>query len=135
VVERGTAQRARALNRPIAGKTGTTDDWTDAWFVGFEPTLAAGVWLGFDEKKRSLGRGHDGAHAALPIWIDFWKSAMGEAPLDDYTVPGNIVFVPVDGTGHLTRPGSPGSRLEAFIAGTEPRAGNAAAGAVASSEP
>ena len=60
VVERGTAVRAQALGRPIAGKTGTTNDFTDAWFIGFEPSLCAGVWVGFDEKKDSLGQGRDG---------------------------------------------------------------------------
>ena len=60
VAEHGTAARARRLHRPIAGKTGTTNDFTDAWFIGYEPSLAAGVWVGFDEKKDSLGRGESG---------------------------------------------------------------------------
>jgi len=122
VVERGTAVRARSLKRPIGGKTGTTNDWTDGWFIGFEPDLCAGVWVGFDEKKNSLGRGQDGGRTALPIWMDFWAQARGEAPVEDYTVPGNVVFVPVDGQGRPTWRGAPGSRLEAFVAGTEPRA-------------
>ncbi len=122
VVERGTATRARALERPIGGKTGTTDDFTDGWFVGFEPGLAAGVWVGFDDKRRSLGRGQDGARSALPIWIDFWKQATADRPIEDYPVPANILLVPVDAAGHLARPGTPGARLEPFVAGTEPGA-------------
>jgi len=118
VVERGTAVRARSLGRPIAGKTGTTNDSTDGWFIGYEPSLAAGVWVGFDDKSLSLGG--DGGRTALPIWIDFWKQATHGAPVEQYAIPGNIVFVPVDGRGQLARPGSPGVRMEAFVAGTEP---------------
>jgi penicillin-binding protein 1A len=127
VVERGTAVRAKSLKRPIAGKTGTTNDFTDAWFVGFEPTLAAGVWVGFDEKKDSLGREATGGHIALPIWMEFWKEATKERPFEDYPIPGNVVFVPVDAAGHAGRPGTPGVQMEAFVAGTEPRASVAAA--------
>ena len=121
VVERGTAVRARALKRPIAGKTGTTDDWSDGWFVGFEPALAAGVWVGYDDKRISLGRGQDGARTALPIWIEFWKEATRDRPVEDFPIPGNIVFVPVNAGGAPDRPAAEGVRMEAFIAGTEPR--------------
>ncbi len=120
VVERGTAVRARSLSRPIGGKTGTTDDFTDGWFVGFEPSLAAGVWVGFDDKRKSLGRGQDGARSALPIWIDFWRVATHDQPVEEYQVPGNIVFVPVDEGGRVARPGVPGVRMEPFVAGSEP---------------
>jgi penicillin-binding protein 1A len=123
VVERGTAVRARSLKRPICGKTGTTNDYTDGWFIGFEPSLVAGVWVGFDEKKDSLGRGADGAHTALPIWMDFWGTVMKDRPIEDFPVPANIVFVPVDATGHPAPPGTPGVHMEPFVAGTEPRAG------------
>jgi penicillin-binding protein 1A len=122
VVERGTATRARRLERPIAGKTGTTNDFTDAWFIGYEPSLAAGVWVGFDEKVNSLGRGADGSRAALPIWMEFWKAATAERPIEEFPIPGNIVFVPVDGSGRPGAPGAPGVRMENFVAGTEPRA-------------
>ncbi len=121
VVERGTAAKARRLGRPIAGKTGTTNDFTDAWFIGFEPSLAAGVWVGFDEKKDSLGRGETGAEAALPIWMEFWAAATANRPVEEYPIPGNIVFVPVDELGRPGAPGAPGVRMEAFVAGTEPR--------------
>ncbi|HEY3120266.1 MAG TPA: PBP1A family penicillin-binding protein [Vicinamibacteria bacterium] len=128
VVERGTAVRARALKRPIAGKTGTTDDFTDAWFIGYEPSLAAGVWVGFDEKKDSLGHGQDGAHAALPIWMEFWGEVMKDKPIEEHPIPGNIVFVAVDPSGRPAAPGTPGVRMETFVAGTEPKSGLAAAG-------
>lgn len=80
VVERGTAVRARSLNRPLCGKTGTTDNWSDTWFVGFERDLVAGVWSGFDDKRKSLGRGQDGARTSLPIFMDFWKEAVKQLP-------------------------------------------------------
>ncbi len=75
VVQHGTAVAANSLPYPLAGKTGTTNDFTDAWFVGFSPTLTCGVWMGFDE-KRTLGAKESGGHAALPLWIDFMKSAL-----------------------------------------------------------
>jgi penicillin-binding protein 1A len=129
VVERGTAVRAKALKRPIAGKTGTTNGFTDAWFIGYEPQLVAGVWVGFDEKKDSLGKGETGAKAALPIWMDFWKEATKDMPIEDYRIPANIVFVPVDEEGHASKPGLPGVTMVPFIAGTEPRAALASAAA------
>ncbi len=127
VAERGTAARARRLKRPIAGKTGTTNDFTDAWFVGYEPSLAAGVWVGFDDKRLSLGRGETGADAALPIWMEFWAAATADRPIEEYPIPGNVVFVPVDEMGRPGVPGAAGVRMEAFVAGTEPRAVEGAA--------
>src|SRR5688500_9671549 len=122
VVQRGTAARASSLNRHIAGKTGTTNDMTDAWFIGFEPSLSAGVWLGYDDKRKTLGRHEEGSRAALPIWMDFWAQVMKDRPVEEFAVPGNIVFVPVDRAGYAGLPGDPGVRMEPFIAGTEPRA-------------
>jgi penicillin-binding protein 1A len=121
VVERGTAARAKSMKRPIGGKTGTTNDFTDAWFIGFEPSLCAGVWVGFDEKKDSLGKDETGGHAALPIWMDFWKPVMEPRAIEDYPIPANIVFVPVDELGRPGPAGMPGVQMEAFVAGTEPR--------------
>jgi penicillin-binding protein 1A len=121
VAEHGTAARARRLHRPIAGKTGTTNDFTDAWFIGYEPSLAAGVWVGFDEKKDSLGPRADGGSIALPIWMDFWAAVTADRPIEDYPIPGNVVFVPVDEMGHAAAPGAPGVHMESFVAGTEPR--------------
>ncbi|HET7619071.1 MAG TPA: PBP1A family penicillin-binding protein [Vicinamibacterales bacterium] len=121
VVLHGTAGRAASLNWPIGGKTGTTDDYTDAWFVGFDPDITLGVWVGYDQKK-PLGYGQTGTVAALPIWIEIMKAWIGdrkEPP--SFPAPGNIVFVSVDrSNGEPTDPGSPGSINEAFIAGTQP---------------
>ena len=124
VIERGTAVKARSLKRPIAGKTGTTNDFTDAWFIGYEPTLAAGVWVGYDDKRKTLGAHEEGARAALPMWMDFWSRVMKDKPVQDFPIPGNIVFLPVDGAGQAAEPGAAGAFMEAFIAGTEPRAGS-----------
>jgi len=75
VVQHGTGVAAASMKLPLGGKTGTTNDFTDAWFVGFSPSITCGVWIGFDEKK-SLGVKESGAHAALPMWIDFMKVAL-----------------------------------------------------------
>jgi penicillin-binding protein 1A len=122
VVRRGTAQRARrTLDWPIGGKTGTMDDYTDAWFVGFDPDVTVGVWVGHDEKK-TMGYNEQGARVALPIWIDFMEAYVGdreEKPAFD--PPTNIVFVSVDPeTGEPAGPGTFRPIEEAFIAGTEP---------------
>jgi penicillin-binding protein 1A len=128
VVVRGTAAAAAGLAStwPIAGKTGTVDDNTDAWFVGFDPDITVGVWLGFDEKK-SLGSLEQGAVAALPIWMEFMKAYVDARKDKDhppqFEVPGNIVFLPVEKiTGNLLSPDTPGAISEAFIAGTQPGA-------------
>ncbi len=115
VVQRGTATRAAALAWPVGGKTGTTDDFTDAWFVGFDPDITIGVWVGFDT-KRSIGQGQSGAAAALPIWVDVmqhWVERQRKAGADvpEFPAPGNIVFT-------LNAAG----QQDAFIAGTEPGA-------------
>ena len=127
VVQRGTAQRARrTLDWPIGGKTGTMDDYTDAWFVGFDPDVTVGVWVGHDEKK-TMGYNEQGARVALPIWIDFMEAYV-KAYVDEhgeekpeFDPPTNIVFASVDReTGAPVAFRSPGSIQEAFIAGTEP---------------
>jgi penicillin-binding protein 1A len=81
VVERGTGMPARALGRPAAGKTGTTNDFTDAWFIGFTPEITAGVWVGFDDKSVSLGKPETGAVAALPVWLEFMQGALEGKPI------------------------------------------------------
>lgn len=86
VVEEGTARRARALHRSVAGKTGTTNDYTDAWFIGLTPSLTCGVWVGFDQ-KRSLGRGETGGRAALPIWIEFIRRVTGQRAAEEFPSP------------------------------------------------
>ncbi len=84
VVQFGTAIHVKELARPAAGKTGTTNDFTDAWFMGFTPSLTAGVWVGFDDRQVSLGKKETGAKAALPIWLQFMKAAMEGKPLEDF---------------------------------------------------
>ena len=119
VVQRGTAAKAAALNWPLAGKTGTTDDYTDAWFIGFDPDITVGVWLGLDQKK-PIGRNQTGSEAALPIWIDVMKAWIGDRKdVPKFDPPGNIVFMLVDKGGAASE-GVPGAISEAFIAGTQP---------------
>jgi penicillin-binding protein 1A len=112
VVQRGTAGAAASLDWPLAGKTGTMDEYTDAWFVGFDPNITVGVWLGYDEKK-SLGYGETGGTAALPIWMDFMKVYIDKRAdrtmPPQFEAPGNIVFVTLDS-----------GVTEAFINGTQP---------------
>jgi penicillin-binding protein 1A len=117
VVQRGTAQAANALDWPLAGKTGTMDEYTDAWFVGFDPNLTVGVWVGYDEKRPIGGssNGETGATAALPIWIDFMRAYIEAQPDRQnpprFEPPGNIVFLTLDS-----------GISEAFINGTQPQA-------------
>ncbi len=84
VVKFGTGIRAKELGRPSAGKTGTTNDFTDAWYIGFTPSLTAGVWVGNDDKRISLGKKETGARAALPIWLEFMKTAVQGTPPEDF---------------------------------------------------
>jgi penicillin-binding protein 1A len=128
VVEIGTARGAAAkLKRPAAGKTGTTDDDRDAWFVGFTPELLAAVWVGFDE-RRTLGRGEEGARAALPIWTEFMTKALADTTVSDFAQPATIVVARIDPTtGLLPAPGSEGIE-EVFLDGTAPTESAAAPG-------
>jgi penicillin-binding protein 1A len=124
VVQHGTAAAANALDWPLAGKTGTVDDNTDAWFVGFDPNITVGVWIGNDEKK-PIGYNETGTTAALPMWIDFMRAYIElygdrENP-PTFEPPGNIIFMPVDRT--TGEPGPSGNVAivnEAFISGTQP---------------
>src|SRR5882672_10852280 len=84
VIQFGTGVQAKALGRPAAGKTGTTQDYTDAWFVGYTPQITAGVWVGFDDKQISLGKKETGARAALPIWLEFMQGAVAGKPAIDF---------------------------------------------------
>jgi penicillin-binding protein 1A len=119
VVQRGTATRAAALNWPIGGKTGTTDDYTDAWFIGFDPDITIGVWIGLDQKK-PIGHNVTGSEGALPIWVDVMKAWIGDRTQPPkFEPPGNIVFVSVDKAGTAAE-GADGAISEAFIAGTQP---------------
>ena len=117
VVQRGTGASAASLDWPLAGKTGTVDDYTDTWFIGFDPNITVGVWVGYDEKKPIGGssNGETGATAALPIWMDFMrvyidKQGDRENP-PRFEPPGNIAFVTLDS-----------GITEAFINGTQPQA-------------
>ena len=118
VVQFGTGMRANVIGRPVAGKTGTTQDSHDGWFVGFSPKVVTGVWVGYDD-QRSLGRGETGASTALPIWTKYMQNVLKDYPLDDFVVPEGISFVNIDSK---TGKRSDGARSikEAFITGTEP---------------
>ena len=116
VVERGTGVAAKALGRPIAAKTGTTNDYSNAWFIGFTPRLVTGVWVGYD-RPRSLGKDETGSRVAVPIWVSYMSKVLGDSPREDFPVPDNIVFVPVD-----LDPSNECVRVVsmAFVKGTEP---------------
>ena len=122
VMREGTAASAAGLGftADAAGKTGTTNDYRDAWFAGFTPDLLCVVWVGFDDNTPV---GLSGTRAALPIWIDFMKGALAGRPATEFPPPPEgIVFVEIDAdTGLLARPGCPRKRSEVFVAGTEPR--------------
>lgn len=145
VIQRGTAKQAASLGWPLAGKTGTTNKFTDAWFIGFSPSLCAGVWVGYDTKV-TMGNRQSGAVVALPIWIDFFKKVIedrkkdyqlsratlaaaeeGESVgatgglIEDFEVPPNLVFVTIDRkTGLLASPTCKYPFQEVFFPGTEP---------------
>jgi penicillin-binding protein 1A len=116
VVQRGTAASAASLDWPLAGKTGTVDDYTDTWFIGFDPNITVGVWVGYDEKRPIGGssNGETGATAALPIWIDFMRAYIemrgDRTSPPQFDAPGNIVYVTLDS-----------GTTEAFINGTQPQ--------------
>jgi penicillin-binding protein 1A len=120
VVLEGTGRRVARLGRPLGGKTGTTNDQADAWFVGFSPEIATGVWVGHDE-TRFLGAGETGSRAAAPIWIDYMEAALENVPLRDFPAPQSIVFARIDReTGLIATRHSQKTLFQAFIAGTEP---------------
>jgi penicillin-binding protein 1A len=118
VVQHGTGWRARSLGRPVAAKTGTTDQFMDAWFIGFTPELMTGIWVGFDE-ERSLGENETGARAASPIWVTFMSKILKDKPIKDFSIPEGIEFMKVDsktGQVSLEKEGI----LECFREGTGP---------------
>jgi len=121
VIESGTAQKAKELGRDVAGKTGTTNDYTDAWFVGFSPSLCVGVWVGLD-RKESLGKDETGAHAALPIWMAIMQKALEGHEPESFPAPAGVSLVPVDRrTGLRSGPACPPEEIlqEAFLEGTD----------------
>jgi penicillin-binding protein 1A len=115
VVERGTGQAAKGLGRPMAAKTGTTNDYSNAWFVGFTPRLATGVWVGYD-RPRSLGKDETGSRVAVPIWVTYMGKVLGDSPKEDFPVPEHVVsmLVDEDPSGECLRPVP-----MAFVKGTE----------------
>ncbi len=120
VVQRGTATVVRDVGKPIAGKTGTTNDEKDAWFIGFSPDLVVGIYVGYD-KPRNLGRGATGGHLAAPIAKDFLKLALADKPAVPFKVPAGIKLIRVDAkTGMRAGPDSGRTILEAFKPGTAP---------------
>lgn len=120
VIQEGTGRRARGLGRPAAGKTGTTNDNRDAWFVGYTPDLVTAVWLGYDD-SRSLGRGETGGRAAAPVWLDFMRAAVQGRPAAEFPVPEGVEFVRVDAqTGYLAGPTEAKTFTAAFLRGSAP---------------
>jgi 1A family penicillin-binding protein len=115
VVERGTGQAAKGIGRPVAAKTGTTNDYSNAWFVGFTPRLATGVWVGYD-RPRSLGKDETGSRVAVPIWVTYMGKVLGDSPKEDFPVPDHVVsmLVDEDPSGECLRPVP-----MAFVKGTE----------------
>ncbi|HEY1300378.1 MAG TPA: penicillin-binding transpeptidase domain-containing protein, partial [Stellaceae bacterium] len=119
VVERGTGSAVKAVGKPIAGKTGTTNDFRDAWFMGFTPDLAAGVYIGYDEPD-SLGDDETGGHVAAPVFRDFMIAALHDAPATAFrTPPGMRLYRVSAATGLPARGGEP-AIYEAYKPGTEP---------------
>jgi penicillin-binding protein 1A len=124
VITDGTGAAAAGLGRPLAGKTGTTDDNTDAWFVGYSPDLVVAVWVGHDVKK-SLGSRETGARAALPIWQSFMEVALRDAPVHDFLQPPGVTVISIDRATGLKANDAAGCTdviSEAFVSGTEPTA-------------
>ena len=120
VVQRGTGVRIKSLNRPLAGKTGTTNESKDAWFVGFSPDLVVGVYTGFDE-PRSMGKKETGSSVAVPIWKDFMEGALEGQPPTLFRIPPGIKNVKVNAkTGARAQPGDAKTIWEAFLPGTPP---------------
>jgi penicillin-binding protein 1A len=118
VVNYGTGWRAKALGRPVAGKTGTTNDYRDAWFVGYVPDMIAAVWVGFDD-MRPLGNQETGARAASPIWVNFMKSVeIGE---HSFIIPEGIVSYAIDPSNGLLARDAVSGMKEYFKSGTHPR--------------
>ena len=121
VVESGTGRRVKSLGRPVAGKTGTTNDIRDAWFIGFTPSLIAGVWIGFDQEK-TLGKNEVGGRAAAPVWLYFMEKVVQNTPVENFSTPEGIIFIKVDPQTGLTADWSDkGAIYEAFLDGAPPR--------------
>jgi len=104
VVEEGTGKKAKELGRPAAGKTGTTNELKDAWFVGYTPDLIAGVWIGYDDHNLSLGKGETGGRAACPIWLYFMQEVLKDQPIQAFKIPSGVVLAKMDpSSGYIYR--------------------------------
>jgi len=120
VVKQGTAQRVKSLKRPIAGKTGSTNNLYDAWFIGYSPRYLTGVWVGFDQPQ-SIGEKETGARAAIPIWLSFMKDILGREPVRQFAIPSGVVFSKIDAdTGTLPTSSTKKTVYECFKEGTGP---------------
>jgi penicillin-binding protein 1A len=120
VVRDGTGWRARVLNRPVAGKTGTTNDQNDAWYIGYSPYLITGVYVGFDQLA-PMGKYETGSRAASPIWVNYRLEVEEDYPVQDFTRPSGVTMVRIDPTtGLIAPPDSSESYFMPFLAGTEP---------------
>jgi penicillin-binding protein 1A len=121
VVKRGTAWRAREVGHEVGAKTGTTNDFIDAWFMGFSPELTVGVWVGFDIPQ-NMGKNETGSKAAGPIWTEFMKNALLTKPMSPFAIPEGITFVRIDAnTGTLPTEQTKRTIIESFLVGTEPK--------------
>ncbi len=120
VVTQGTGKKVAALNRPCAGKTGTTNDFRDAWFIGYTPQLVAGVWVGYDDNT-ALGKGETGGVVAAPIWLSFMQRVVKNQPVKVFEVPEGVTFVKISNqTGYLSGSVGEGGFFECFKEGTAP---------------
>jgi len=121
VVQEGTGRGASGLGKPLAGKTGTTNNYVDAWFMGYAPSIVTGVWVGYDNSQASLGDRETGARAALPIWVSVMARALADKPAEDFAPTDDVVFVKTDPeTGLLARDGQADAVNDCFRRGTEP---------------
>lgn len=128
VVTEGTGWRARAVGHPVGGKTGTTNNYVDAWFVGFSADYSTGVWIGFD-RPVGLGKGETGSSAASPVWTEFMTKALRNHRKKAFAIPDGVTFVRVDAaTGKAPTASSEKTILEVFVKGTEPTGGTMVGG-------
>ncbi len=120
VIEEGTGQRAKELGRPAGGKTGTTNEMKDAWFIGFTPSTLTGVWVGYDDHTISLGKGETGGRAACPIWVNFMKDWLKNEPVESFPIPSGVVFARINpDSGTVASADDPNAVYAAF-AGAPP---------------
>lgn len=120
VIREGTGRSVRSINRPASGKTGTTNELKDAWFVGYTPDLLTGVWVGHDDHRLSLGPKETGGRAAAPIWLSFMREYLRESPVENFPVPENIVFAKIPKKSDESPAEGGRETFAAFVEGTQP---------------